>query len=256
MPSGEIEIHMNVENWISHPIRSYRTRKLWSAFFKRQTIDDIRGRAEAQFDALRDKIRASGCDSLGHFGNHYTFEGGLSLQQNPDEFAALTLFLGEHARHRLYMEIGSASGGACLFLQREVGFDRLLSIDDGSHPRASEQDNNFGQIPNLTRFIGDSHSVAAREFLAKHCGKASIDVAFIDGDHSYEGVKKDVEMTLPFCRKGALVLFHDTIACDDVNQIWKESINRCWLSPLAEFIGREKPLGIAVGSVIYSSFAY
>ena len=37
-----------------------------------------------------------------------------------------------------------------------------------------------------------------------------IDFLFIDGDHSYEGVKKDFEMYSPFVRKGGLIVFHDT----------------------------------------------
>ncbi|MFL6415941.1 MAG: class I SAM-dependent methyltransferase [Bryobacteraceae bacterium] len=37
-----------------------------------------------------------------------------------------------------------------------------------------------------------------------------IDLAFIDGDHSYHGVRTDFELCLPFLAKDALVLFHDS----------------------------------------------
>ncbi len=36
---------------------------------------------------------------------------------------------------------------------------------------------------------------------------------FIDGDHSYEGVKTDFELCAPFLSPNALVLFHDS-ACE------------------------------------------
>jgi predicted O-methyltransferase YrrM len=36
-----------------------------------------------------------------------------------------------------------------------------------------------------------------------------LDFLFIDGDHTYEGVKKDFEMYSPLVRKGGLIAFHD-----------------------------------------------
>ena len=37
-----------------------------------------------------------------------------------------------------------------------------------------------------------------------------VDLVFIDGDHSYEGVKLDFELCRPLLSKNALVLFHDS----------------------------------------------
>lgn len=201
------------------------------------------------FDRLRDSIRGLGTDSLPHFGNGYTHEGGLSLQQNPDEFASLCIFLKERRPYMNYMEIGSASGGACLVLYREVGFTNVISIDDGNHPRAPEQQENFKHIKNFKQFVGDSHSEAARQFLESNL-KDKLDVAFIDGDHSYEGAWQDVQLTLPFCRPGTFVIFHDTVACDEVKEVWKRCLNKGLIIPLAEYMGHERPLGITVGAVI------
>lgn len=38
-----------------------------------------------------------------------------------------------------------------------------------------------------------------------------IDLLFIDGDHSYEGVKQDWELFSPFVKPFGLVLFRDTL---------------------------------------------
>src|SRR5262249_46382420 len=38
-----------------------------------------------------------------------------------------------------------------------------------------------------------------------------IDLLFIDGDHSYEGVKHDWEAFSPFVQPFGLVIFHDTL---------------------------------------------
>jgi predicted O-methyltransferase YrrM len=37
-----------------------------------------------------------------------------------------------------------------------------------------------------------------------------IDLLFIDGDHSYEGCRSDIEAWLPHVRRGAWVAFHDS----------------------------------------------
>jgi predicted O-methyltransferase YrrM len=212
------------------------------------TVDAIRKR-QPEFDQLRDMIRRAGTLSLVHFGNGYTHEGGLKLQQNPDEFAALIVFLRERRPYTNYLEIGTASGGAYLVLSREVGFTNGFSLDDGKHPDAVEKPKNLGQIKNLKQFIGDSHSEEARRFLeANLAGK--LDLAFIDGDHSYEGVWQDLELTLQFSRPGTIVVFHDTIACEGVERAWTESIRKRLIRPEAEYIGESKPLGIGVGTVI------
>jgi predicted O-methyltransferase YrrM len=216
--------------------------------FAKEGLSDIK-RRHSDFEPLRDRIRTAGTDSLSHFGNGYTHEGGLYLQQNPDEFAALTLFLRERGPHANYLEIGSASGGACFFLHKEVGFHSVISLDDGRHPRAESQAAHFARIENFKQFLGDSHSVAARSFLEKNVA-ARLDVAFIDGDHNYEGVWQDIQLVQPFCRPGSLMILHDTIACEGVNRSWHQCVRKQILNPLAEFIGAEKPLGIAVGEVI------
>ncbi|RPH56645.1 MAG: class I SAM-dependent methyltransferase, partial [Acidobacteria bacterium] len=38
-----------------------------------------------------------------------------------------------------------------------------------------------------------------------------LDVLFIDGDHSYEGVRRDFEMYRPLVREGGLIVFHDIV---------------------------------------------
>lgn len=201
------------------------------------------------FNGLREKIRQSGTDSLDVFNNSYTHEGDYFLQQNPDEFAALCSFLKEKQPHKNYLEIGSASGGACLFIYQQVGFTNGLSLDDGKHERATSQTKHFDQIENFQQFIGDSHSTEARKFLEANAN-GKLDIAFIDGDHSYQGVCQDISLVLRFSQAGTLLIFHDTVACEPVERAWIECVQRKIIKPLAEYIGVEKPLGIAVGEVI------
>ena len=48
------------------------------------------------------------------------------------------------------------------------------------------------------------------EQVAKEWKKEQIDLIFIDGDHTYEGVKTDFESWFPHLRKGAIILFHNS----------------------------------------------
>jgi predicted O-methyltransferase YrrM len=210
-----------------------------------RSIADQRAAHAGDFAELVALIRTSGTDSIRHFQNGYTREGGLYLQQNPDELAALILLLREHRPLPRYLEVGSASGGTCLILQQQVGFERVLSIDDGQHPRAVEQDRLLGAVPHCLRHLGDSHAEPARRFLQENV-QGRLDVAFIDGDHSYEGVWQDLELTLPFCRPGTLLILHDTVACSGVERAWIRLAREKRAQPIAEFIGAQRPLGIGV----------
>jgi cephalosporin hydroxylase len=226
-------------------IRSYRRRRILGTM---ASVRDVQAK-DPDFSRLRQVIREAGTDNLSHFNNGYTHEGGLALQQNPDEFAALCCLLKRHGPYPTYLEIGTASGGSALLLFREVGFDRVICIDDGRHPRAHEQRVNLSAIPNVTRHVGDSHAPEAREFLAAALNGSRIDLAFVDGDHSAEGVWQDLELTLPFCRPGSLLVLHDTNACEGVDLAWIRLARERLIQPLAEFLGDSRPLGIGVGRV-------
>jgi predicted O-methyltransferase YrrM len=42
-------------------------------------------------------------------------------------------------------------------------------------------------------------------------GSVPVDLIFIDGDHSYEGVKQDFEIYAPLVRSDGLIAFHDIL---------------------------------------------
>ena len=65
-----------------------------------------------------------------------------------------------------------------------------------------------------------------------------IDVLFIDGDHTYAGVKADFDLWSPLVRPGGLVIFHDIlphkhVAGCEVDRLWGELKTRF---PAIEFV--------------------
>lgn len=214
------------------------------------SIEASRDRDPDRFAGVLRLVREAGTDNLSHFGNGYVLEGGLSLQQHPEEFAALALLLGNHARGA-YLEIGSASGGVARFLDALVGYEKMLSIDDGLHHRYPELTKNFAVIgPRMEHLRADSHGDVAEAWLTERLGGTKLDVAFIDGDHTFEGAWCDVELVRPHLRPGAVVILHDTVAVDDVRRVWQLGAEEKIWHPFAEYIGGGyRPLGIGVGIV-------
>jgi cephalosporin hydroxylase len=55
----------------------------------------------------------------------------------------------------------------------------------------------------------DSHQPGTLDAVKKLFGGSEIDFLFIDGDHTYDGVKRDWEMYAPLVRRGGIIAFHD-----------------------------------------------
>jgi len=138
---------------------------------------------------------------------------------------------------RTILEIGTASGGT-LFLFTQVAEPDaiIISIDlpggpfGGGYPAWKiPLYKSFARYPTQRIYLlrADSHNVNTLRKVKKILGNKLIDFLFIDGDHTYEGVKKDFEMYSPLVRKGGVIAFHDIVehppetGCE-VNMFWNE----------------------------------
>ena len=109
-----------------------------------------------------------------------------------------------------YVEIGCYAGGsACLMLQREN--TNVFSIDLGNpiNPEIVKQNINKLNKHNNNYFYikGSSHDLETLNTLIKYIDE--IDVLFIDGDHSYDGVILDFEMYSKLVKNGGYIIFDD-----------------------------------------------
>jgi predicted O-methyltransferase YrrM len=155
--------------------------------------------------------------------------------QYQEEFLSLARLVAGR-RPRTVLEIGTADGGT-LFAHARLAADDaiIISIDlpegpfGGGYPRwRAPLYESFalpGQQIELLRL--DSHAPTTVDRLMSALDGRRIDYAFIDGDHSYEGVRKDFELCLRFASDDAVIAFHDIVehpvetGCE-VHVFWRE----------------------------------
>ena len=153
--------------------------------------------------------------------------------QKPFELAQLIELL-KPAALTAVAEIGTAHGGTFWLWCRLASPEALiLSLDlpgefAGGGGTAEET------IPVLHSFARDtqevaliredSHTATAVREVNQALGVRRLDFLFIDGDHSYAGVKKDFEAYAPLVRSGGLIALHDVLPqpSSEVNRFWRE----------------------------------
>ena len=116
------------------------------------------------------------------------------------------------------LEIGTHRGGTLYLWARLARPDAILiSIDlpggkfgGGYSPFRAPIYRRFAQERQKLHLMrADSHRDSTLEETKRLLSGRPIDLLFIDGDHTYEGVKKDWEMYSPLVRSGGLIVFHD-----------------------------------------------
>jgi len=79
----------------------------------------------------------------------------------------------------------------------------------------------------LAQFDTVIDEINSQEFLGMI---RSFDIIFVDGDHSYDGVKADIALFAPMVKPGGVIAFHDCHAWSDpsvpASDSWVEGVNR------------------------------
>jgi predicted O-methyltransferase YrrM len=144
--------------------------------------------------------------------------------------------LVEETKPKVVVEIGTNTGGTFfMFAKLADSNAKLVSIDlpggkgGGGYPEyKTDFFRSFGKIGQQLYFIkGDSQSKSTYQQLKSILGEDEIDFLFIDGDHSYEGVKNDFQMYSTLVKDKGLIAFHDIKYYPDdhwikVDKLWAE----------------------------------
>jgi predicted O-methyltransferase YrrM len=130
--------------------------------------------------------------------------------QKQKEIEALLGRVAELRPNRI-CEIGADYGGTiALFASVADPAASLLSIDVRYHVITRQCTRYLKrQSQRMMCLEADSHSAETLSKAKSWLGNQPLDFLFIDGDHSYDGVKADFEMYGPMVRSGGIIAFHD-----------------------------------------------
>jgi predicted O-methyltransferase YrrM len=149
----------------------------------------------------------------------YCVNSPIFMTQVRPEIVELGKIL-QSAQPRRSMEIGTAYGGTLFLLCNLSSPDaQVISVDlpggefGGGYP--SRKVPLFRRFPRngqrLHLIRGDSHALETKARVLRTLSGNLLDYLFIDGDHTYAGVKQDFELYSPLVRSGGMVAFHDIV---------------------------------------------
>ena len=160
-------------------------------------------------------------------------QDNLELQQVPREYAELLCFLRDNKTHS-YLNIGIGNGGSFLletFIQKDL--KKSVAVDNMSYGRMSNLANAEKRINWLKKNMSAQikfYNLDSSLYFNYNTNfyKDTFDVIFIDGDHSYQGVKADFEDSIKILNPNGKIVFHDinSLLCEGVVKFWSEIKNK------------------------------
>jgi hypothetical protein len=184
--------------------------------------------------------------ALGIPVEYYKFLGNLKAKQYPNEFAQYLQWiynLCKETEINNYMCIGPERGGEFYtvdsFLRRlNPNFTNSVAYDNHDNMYKFDQ---YKAIHSAEFVVADSQKMTWDDVPFE-----TVDLCFIDGDHSYIGVKHDFEMVKDHCKYIVLHDIHLTINPTriQVNKFWDEIKTEY---PHWEFSNKDPLLKIPVG---------
>jgi predicted O-methyltransferase YrrM len=148
-----------------------------------------------------------------------------------EKFALFTITKKTKKQNALIVEIGAFLGASSCSLAAGLPSGTVYCIDTWANDAMSEgkRDTYSEFIMNTEKFRRKIVAVRAYSHDAVQTIKSlhkTIDVLFIDGDHSYEAVKKDWCLYAPLLTSGSTVIMHDSGWAEGVIKVIDEEIKQ------------------------------
>ena len=125
--------------------------------------------------------------------------------QDAGEFWSLVELVAANNTQNV-LEIGVENGGTLWFWDKIVGTSgKIVAADTRNNIQFDMEE----CVSEVIFIEGDSHSAGAIAEIKAHFLDNAVDFLFIDGDHSYDGVKADFENFASLVRPGGIIAFHD-----------------------------------------------
>jgi predicted O-methyltransferase YrrM len=141
----------------------------------------------------------------------YGIQSQMSRNERFQLYYSLRQLLPETPPPLRFIEIGSFAGSSlflnCRALKRSHPQIEGFAIDPGLHPQLQQVLQQFpDEVTHLKMF---SHqAVSQLQQLCDRDGNLPPFI-FVDGDHTYEGVRKDIVDYFPLLAPGGIMIFHD-----------------------------------------------
>lgn len=131
-----------------------------------------------------------------------------------------------------FLEIGTFKGGT-FYMLSQIATGMKITIDSCSNIQEDgcEYIHDYDLTKNVVKSLdgifvdGDSHSHLTVDKVKDILGDQKLDLLFIDGDHTYEGVKTDYILYSELVKEGGYIAFHDiknnVLNCK-VHDLWNE----------------------------------
>lgn len=166
------------------------------------------------------RLQLNGHGEIRHIFTHMTL----------DEKLALYKFARRQAEGSIFVEIGSYLGASSCFLAAAAADIRGTEVHcvdtwqnegmtEGFRDTWDEFKKNTSKYRNIIFPHRGLSANVARIFEKK------VDLLFIDGDHSYEACRQDVENWLPRLKSGGLLIMHDYGWAEGVKKVVREVVS-------------------------------
>ena len=153
-----------------------------------------------------------------------------SLQTDLTVHEMYTLNLLAKSKSGTFVEIGSYLGASTIAIADAINNtqdSKLYCIDTWKNDAMTEgnRDTYHEFEKNINKY---KNKIIPCKGLSKDMSKIvneKVNLLFIDGDHSYEGVKTDVQYWFPKLDDESIVIFHDSGWAEGVQRIIKEEVS-------------------------------
>lgn len=144
-------------------------------------------------------------------------EFGRFLVQKPNEWMDYINFLKDYRPFNRCLEIGAWAGGSFIGISQVSESNAefiILDINHGPYCDTNSKIKALNIIKKDNQIIHYIHESSQYnetvEKVKKILNKNEFDYIFIDGDHSYDGIKNDFENYFPLLKSNGIFTLHDT----------------------------------------------
>lgn len=221
----------------------------------RLSIRDVQSRMETEedLDDILDTVLNA------QPGYHPYQVRGMQLRDEIETFAEYI----KERNPRNVLEIGTAYGGSLYIWSRHLDTVKSVTSLDLPKTRPIDQYNqrktsllrSFAPSKNMKFVRGNSHDEQIYDEVSEKAGQ-EVDFLFIDGDHSYEGVKDDFQKYRKLVSEDGVIAFHDIVEhpndeatveerrnkvddLEDRHLYWSDNHRNCYVNQFWEEIREE-----------------